>query len=184
MKKPRADSTLLNLPEEQMSTLCDWLLSGLPQAKVLTLLQKEFKVKTSNASLSRFYEKVCVPALLERRRRAVAQAEAIAEDAKKAPGQFDEAIIDSIKQTVVSVASSPTPDAKMVKDLFSLALKANAQALNKEQISLEREKFEFDAAKAALAHLPALREIANARGMDDAAKLQAVRKKLFGEVPS
>ncbi len=184
MKKPRSDSTLLNLPEGQLSALCDWLLSGLPQAKVLALLEKEFKIKSSKPALSRFYEEVCVPALLERRRRAVETAEVIAQDAKKAPGQFDAAIIDSLKQAVIAITSLPNPDSKQVANLFNLVLKANAQALNKEQISLEREKFEFDAAKAALTHLPALREIANRRGMDDAAKLQAVRKRLFGEVPS
>lgn len=55
---------------------------------------------------------------------------------------------------------------------------------NKEQtLRLDREKFEFDAAKACLNALPALKAIASDKSLDENAKLTAVREKLFGEVP-
>ncbi len=184
MKKPRSDSTLLNLPPEQEADLVGWMLSGLPYGKVLSLLVKTHKVKTSNSSLGRFYEKVCVPALLERRRSAAGRLNAIADEAKREPGHLDEGIIDSLKTLVGNLVTSEDPSAKDVKDLFGLVLKANAQSLDKQQLALARNKFEFDAAKAALSHLAELREIQRDGKLDDDAKLLAVRKRLFGEVPA
>ena len=51
------------------------------------------------------------------------------------------------------------------------------------QLELAREKFEFDAAAAILDHLTAVREIAADRSMRHPAKIQAVRRRLFGEPP-
>lgn len=49
-----------------------------------------------------------------------------------------------------------------------------------EQIALERDKFQFDAAKACLARLPELKAISTDKGLSDADKVQAIRLKLFG----
>lgn len=163
--------------------LCDWLLSGLPQEKVRLLLHKEFSVETSNAALSRYYSEVCSVALLARRQRAVSTAEEIATEVARSPGKFDAATIDRLKQMTFEMSLQPQPDAGKLRDVFMLVLKARDQDLDEKQLQLSMDKFQFDAAKACLAHLPALREIAKDPGMDDAAKLQAVRKRLFGEAP-
>lgn len=52
-----------------------------------------------------------------------------------------------------------------------------------EDRALARAKFQFDAAREALAKLPELRAIAADKSLDEDAKLKAVREKLFGEVP-
>lgn len=184
MKKPRSDSKLLNLPEDQLGWLCDQLLSGLPQHKVRALLEKEHGITTSNAALSRFYDAVCVPALLDRRRRAAGTANTMAEDAKQRPGEFTPAILDTLNSLVLTLSNSTNPDPEAIRDLYTLVLKAQKQQLSADQLKLLREKFEFDAAKAALAHLADLREIQRDGKLDDDAKLLAVRKRLFGEVPA
>ena len=51
------------------------------------------------------------------------------------------------------------------------------------QLELAREKFEFDAAAAVLDHLGEVREIAADHSMRHASKIQAVRRRLFGEAP-
>ncbi len=51
------------------------------------------------------------------------------------------------------------------------------------QLELAREKFEFDAAAAVLDHLSEVREIAADRSMRHASKIQAVRRRLFGDAP-
>jgi hypothetical protein len=51
-----------------------------------------------------------------------------------------------------------------------------------EQIALERDKFQFDAAKACLAALPELKAISNDKAISDSEKLQRVRLKLFGAI--
>lgn len=50
-------------------------------------------------------------------------------------------------------------------------------------IAHEREKFEFDAAKAALKCLPQLKAIAADKSLDETTRLDAARKHLFGVTP-
>jgi len=183
MKKPRSDAKLLNLPEEQKSQLCGWLLSGMPLHIVNGLVKKQFNVETSLSGLSHFYSVECVALLMRNRQRAVFTADEIAEAAAKDPGRFDQATIDALKQQAFELAIAPGADPKNVKALFSLVLKSKDQALAEKQISLDREKFEFDAAGAALHNLESLRHIAGDRKLDNRAKLDAVRMKLFGEAP-
>ena len=51
------------------------------------------------------------------------------------------------------------------------------------EIQQEREKFEFDASRAALKCLPQLKAIASDKALDEPARLDAARKQLFGVVP-
>lgn len=51
------------------------------------------------------------------------------------------------------------------------------------EIEHEQEKFQFDAARAALKCLPALKAIAADKGLDEPARLDAARKQLFGVTP-
>ena len=50
-------------------------------------------------------------------------------------------------------------------------------------LALSRERFEFDAAEAALDHLGELKAILQDRSLKRPAKIQAVRRRLFGEGP-
>jgi len=59
---------------------------------------------------------------------------------------------------------------------------ARLQQLDK-QISLDRAKFEFDAAKACLARLPELKAISTDKGLTQAQQVEQIRLKLFGELP-
>ncbi len=52
-----------------------------------------------------------------------------------------------------------------------------------EALKLEREKFEFDAAKACLAKLPELKTISGNSRLTETEKVQQIRLKLFGELP-
>lgn len=183
MRKPRSDSKLMSLPEEQQAELAEWLLSAVPYHKAKDLVQKEFHVTTSLAALSAFWDEVCTPALLARRQQAVTTADEIAEEARIKPGNFDLATIDAIKQKAFELAVSPMANPRDVKSLFMLITKNRDQELKSIQIQLERDRFEFNAAKAALAKLQALRAIATDRALDDDSKLKAARLALFGSTP-
>lgn len=149
MKKPRSDSKLLNLPPEKMAWLADQLLGGLPQHKVLALLEKEHHVKSSNAALSRFFDAVCVPIMLERRHLAVAQSRAVLDDAKKHPGQFSQATVESLEALATRLVNSPNPDPKEVAmilgtliDFYKKAQGDQKIEAQREALKLAREKFE------------------------------------------
>jgi len=183
MTKPRSDAKLLNLPEDQKAQLADWLLSGLPYYRVKKLVADQFQVSTSIAALSGFYEDFCSAALIARRQRAVSTANEIAKEAESTPGQFDAATINSLKQKAFELSINPGADPRDVKSLFMLVLKARDQELSEQQLKLDREKFEFDAASAALKKLPELKAIAGNKSLSEGDKLTQIRLKLFGDVP-
>ena len=60
------------------------------------------------------------------------------------------------------------------------ALRERAQATKEEQLRLEREKFEFDAAKKAMELAAEIKTVTADDGLDDDEKIQKVREALFG----
>jgi hypothetical protein len=140
MRKTRSDSKLLNLPEEQQAQLAEWLLDGMPYHTAKETVAKEFGVSVSLPCFSSFWEEVCAPALITRRRRAVSTAEEIAIEASATPGRFDQATIDALKQQAFELSIKPNADPKQVKALFSLVLKARDQDLEERRVKLLEAK--------------------------------------------
>ena len=143
MRKPRSDSKLLNLPEEKQAQLAEWLLSGLPYHKAKELVEKQFEITTSLAALSAFWDDVCTPALLARRQQAVTTADEIAGEARKKPGNFDEATIDAIRQKAFELSVSPQAAPGDVKSLFMLLLKSRDQELKSKDIEIKLRRLEI-----------------------------------------
>lgn len=143
MRKPRSDSKLMRLSEEQQALLVEWLLSGIPYHEAKKLVEKEFGVRCSLSALSLFYGVCCQQHLIRRRDQAVNTANEVAEVAKKNPAQFDAATIDAIRQKAFELAISPMASAKDVKSLFMLISKNRDQELKAQQIELERRRVEM-----------------------------------------
>ncbi|MDA3925183.1 MAG: hypothetical protein PF904_10855 [Kiritimatiellae bacterium] len=62
-----------------------------------------------------------------------------------------------------------------------MELKAAAQETRDEALQLAREKFMFDAVKAAIKHVETIKSIVQDNNLDEDEQILAVRKKLFGE---
>lgn len=184
MRKTRSDAKLLNLPEEQQAQIVQWLLAGASYLQAQQLIKKEFGLGVSLSSLSYFHSQAVQPHLLRRRSAAVAVAEEIATEAESNPGRFDQATIDALKQKAFELAIAPNADPGDVKSLFMLLQKARDHELKERQVGLAENKFQFDAAKACLEHLPKLQAIAKKPGLDDWAKIDAIRQALFGTPPA
>lgn len=182
MRKPTGKLET-ELSDGQQAQLADWLLSGMKYHEAVPVVEKEFGLKVGHSAFQAFWEHVCVPVLLRRRSVAVSTAEEIAGEAKARPGQFDQATVDALKQKAFELSISPNANPKNVKALFMLVLKARDQDQKDAELALAREKFQFDAAKACLKQLPALKAIASDSKLDEQSKLRAVREKLFGALP-
>lgn len=65
--------------------------------------------------------------------------------------------------------------------LIKSAVSLRESGTKLEAMKLNREKFEFDAAKSAMAQLPRLQAIMGNSGLDDDQKIAAVRFELFGK---
>lgn len=181
MRKPRSDATLLNLPDDQQAKLADWLLSGVPYHEAKVLVEKEFGVVLKSLNPFKFFwASVCVPHLLEKRRRIVSTVEQRAEEAEKNPAPFDTATLDALREKAFELAQSPTASLKDVKAVLGLLLKARSEDRADRELEFDKQKFEFDAAKAALKAVAELKAIANDKSLSEADKVNAVRRKLFG----
>jgi len=184
MRKPRADALLLNLPEGQQAQLAEVMISGAPYHTLPAYVEKEFGIAVRSLNVfSKFWEAVCVPHLLQRRTSAVKTADAIAEQMAEDPGQLEQATIDALSQAAFNMAIRPGADPRDVKALFSLVLKAKDQKLSDRQLTLEREKFEFDAAEKALAAFPQLSRTPGVAGLSANDQIQAIRARMFANPP-
>ncbi len=152
MRKTRSDAVLMNLPEESQAKLAGWLMSGMPYHEAKVLAEKEFGITLKSLdSFRTFWQQVCQPAILARRRRAVSTADERAAEAKKNPGQFDVATMDAIRQRAYELAESPEANPKDVKAILMLLLKARDQDLTERRIVvLEKKAQQADAAKGLL----------------------------------
>ena len=183
MSKPK--NPLLNMPEIHQARLADWLLGGMTYYEANLLVQKEFNVAPSSSlgRYSRFWEQVCVPMLLQRRKRMAGTAAERAQEAEKNPAEFDRATLDALQQRAYELAENPQSDAKDVKSILMLLLKAKDQSLDERRITLDEQKFQFDAAKACLTRLPELKAISTNKELSDDQKLEQARLALFGSAP-
>jgi len=143
MKKTRSDSKLMNLPEDQQAQIVEWLLGGLSYRVVREMIEKEFSLQTSFAALSGFWDQVCTPALLARRRRAVTTADEMADEAQKKPGAFDAATLDAIRQHAFNLAIQPGANPGDVKKLFTLLLQARDQELKNKDIEIKLRRLDL-----------------------------------------
>ena len=139
MRKPRSDAKLLYLEEEQTEQIKHWLLSGEPYPQVVKLAKKEFGIECTCRGLRTFWEHICVPAVIDRRQRAVEEAKAIT-DTIRADETLDAASVVLIQQHVFELLRSPAVDANGVKSLFSLLLKVRDQELVERRTVLLEQK--------------------------------------------
>jgi hypothetical protein len=139
MRKTR--NPLLQMDEAHQAQLAEWLLDGMPYHIAQPQTEKEFGVKAGKDSFSTFWQEVCVPLLLVRRRQAVETADAVATEASSQPGRFDQATIDALKQRAFELSISPHADPKDVKSILMLVIKARDQDISHQQLQLDRAKF-------------------------------------------
>ena len=148
-KKPRSDSKLDSLPEQQLLELRDGLLSGWKLEDAKSWLIVECGVSSSLAALSAFFKRHCVPVIRDRRQLAALKAEAITEGVGLT--DWDGASIERLRQTVFEFMSDPNADIEATERLFKLLLKSRDQEVDRRKLVLLEEKAKQADAAAGLA---------------------------------
>jgi hypothetical protein len=149
MRKTR--NPLLQMDEANQAQLAEWLLDGMPYHIAQPQVEKEYAVKAGKDSFSSFWQEVCVPLILNRRSRAVETADAVATEASKQPGRFDQATIDALKQKAFDLSIAPHADPKDVKSLMMLILKSRDQDIRQSDVALKLRRLELLETQAAAA---------------------------------
>lgn len=141
-RKKRSDAWEHGLEEDQITLLCEWLLSGLSYKTVRDQCGAEFGLYPSNGQLGRFYQDYVAAEVIKKRTLARTLSEEVGEDIRKSPGNFDEATIDALSQKAFQIASSPLVNAKDVKAIFSLVLKARDQEIKQKDLEIKMRRLE------------------------------------------
>lgn len=139
-RKPRSDSRLANLPDDQRIDLNEWLLGGLSYERVKGLLKKEHKISTSISALSAYYDGHVIPLRLQQRSRAVAAAQSLATEAEKSPTPWDAALLDRLKEMALVIMDRPGAKASDVANLVGLFLQSRQQDLKQQDIKLKERR--------------------------------------------
>jgi hypothetical protein len=179
--KPRSDAVLLNLPHEIAMELANKLICGMGYNDAAEWLMMDKGIKVSNrASFTGFWNARCVPLIKGRSEGASNAAKAHAEAIASTSTNWDECIVVKLKERTASLLLNPGADTEELSFLVGLVQRDREQDLRQQQLALDKDKFEFNAAKAALREVEKLKEIARNQSLDDRAKVDEARRALFG----
>lgn len=185
MPKTRT-SAIDDLPECAQSRILSWLECHPTRVVVDMIAQSPpegYDLKTHVTTLRRFYARYQAsssPAELEIAKLFVPEG---------VPAPLEGATDHLLTEWAFQIATSPHRTNGAFKALARWCLQAREQKqretqlhLNKERLALEREKFEFNAARQALLHHDRLGKILDDRASDDEQKIYAAREQLFGKL--
>ncbi len=168
IKKPRSDSKLDALKQDQQRQLCEWMLTpGLSYESIKELVVDKFKISTNSGSLSRFYQSRVSAYLIQRRSQQVGVAKEVGEELKKMPGEFSQVTIDALEQKAFELANNPVVEARSIKAIFMLLLRARDQSLKEKDIDLKLRRLQLleENSKSAKEKLTAIKMSPQARGL-------------------
>lgn len=146
-RKPRSDSKLDSLPEEQREALRSWLTEdNLSYEQAQAKLKQEFAVSTSISSLQSFWRRRCFRV---RASEAKDFTKKLEKELKNSSEDFDEATLALIRQKLFERAMAEKGDlneistlAKIIGDSQKLALKAQHIELQSRRLKLLEKKAE------------------------------------------
>ena len=191
MTKPRSDSRILQLSEDEQSQIYEWLLSfGYveTQRRVALPRPEGFSLQTHLTSLRRFY--VHFSRDLKDHDAAVCSESTLSEQGR---ARLSLATEEAMQYAAYQMTSGPM-DSKSFSDVGrwlnrqkSLELEgqylrvAEAKAeLARKRLELERERLELNAARLALQHYTGLKDIHESPTGDQEDKIRAARDLIFG----
>lgn len=176
MRKPRTDSVLDALPDDQKQKLIEWLLRNLGYFKIAAMLKAEYGVKASVSMIGRFHDRWVKPILKENIRNSAKMAEAIEAEMQKNPDRFDAATIANLKRAAFDLSCDANFDPAAMKSLLVPLLKH-------AELDLSRAKYEeeFCGKLLTLANDKRVQDIA-ASAAPRTEQIAALRKIAFADV--
>jgi hypothetical protein len=185
--KINISSPLANLCEKDQNELITWLESYKVKDVVERVAKPRpegFGIKTHITSLRRFWARYLHK---QKSEDASLVAEIIAtspEEDKK----LRKATIATMQKAAFDLANSPNCKLSEFKAVAKWCVKVSDQdqrqqviEIAKQKLSLDRTKFEYNVARAALRRCKPLQAIAENQSLDDEAKILAARRELFGD---
>jgi hypothetical protein len=186
-RKPGSHAIIAGMKPEHRATLEGWLFdTNMKYTTVVEECKKQFKVKLHRGVLSRYYQKRMHERAIEKIVRSAQDGQEVKEALRKNPLETFNDVIDLIGRMVFEFslkarASEELPDLGPLRTMMELLMKMREEAREEGKYALERERWEFDVARICHAHFGELQAIAEDASLDDDAKLEAIRLRIFGK---
>jgi len=179
MNKLRADSTWNELTSEQREKLDEWLFEEeVSYQEARERAQREWGIESSIASVGRYYRRGRNARMLEEMAETQATAKAL-----NGTGLNMKTLRSSALKVIGKRLFEKAMDGCDVKELAALGRlvsEGEKREIQRARLALERERFEFSAAEAALAELPHVEEMTEEEVKLENARIEAIKRRLFG----
>src|SRR6267154_975550 len=180
MSKLRADSTWNGLIPEQREKLDEWLfMEGLSYPLARERVQKELGIECSISGVGRYYRRAVETRAVEKLAEAQNAAAAVNRTGVKLKS-LQSSALKMIGQRLLEKAMTGG-DIKELAALGKLLTDGERREIQRERLALARERFEFNAAEAALAELPYVDQMTEEEVKAEDARLLAIKHRLFGK---
>jgi hypothetical protein len=185
-RKPNASSVLASLPEAQRNLIESWLFDQfLSQREVVDKAQKELGVKLNQTSVSRFCQDIAVKRNLIFIFKSADLTLELLEVFKKCPDKIYDSMLNMAGQIIFTILATAKPgeppDIEPLHNTIKLMIAARKDGRADRQFLFEREKWEIDVARLCAQHHSDLQAIAADDSLDEGDRLQAIRRRLFGD---
>jgi hypothetical protein len=178
--KLRSDALWNTLTPEQRDKLREWLLDqNLSYRETHERAQKELGIQCSLMNIAR----ICKYLLNLRATDEVEEAAAFATDLSHTPANESNLRVSSMKLIATRLLEKAARDAD-TNDIYALGrliLQSQEREIQNRRVSLARDRFEFKASEAALKILPHLEEMNREDEARELARIEDIKRKLFGK---
>ncbi len=185
-RKPRSDNSLMTMTSAQRERLTQWLFEDNIAIRAAVRRSKtEFGIGVSHNTLRKFYHKEQQNRALERIAQCSRNANKVVKELTDRPADTYRALIGMAGQIAFEKAfdANGELDKQTICEFTRLLMAARKDDRECQRLSLDREKWEFNAAEACQAELPKLKAISDDPALSQREKLRQIRLLLFGVAP-
>jgi hypothetical protein len=181
--KCRPDDKLGNLSKAQAGELEEWLFDADPRlslGQAVKRIKEVFQVDVSKPTVQRWHDKTEQRRFIASIADSMKNSNEVLAQFEKHPHDTYKAVLFLLGKFAFDLAKKEGAKGPNLIDLTKLMIIAKKEERAVAQLKLALDKFHFDGARSALREADWLKEIQANTALDDEAKLQAVRLKLFG----
>ncbi len=190
-----ATSKLASLTPAQKDQVASWLLDDdLSLSEAVLKIEEVFGFKMTRAGISKFWHRECAPRKLLRSAETARSVESVARTVKT---DWQDTNAQLMGQKIFEALSDPMVDLKTVCQLGSMLERIKRRGLSEKtlrakltnekhrfgqkerQMTLDREKFEFNAVEAVLKQAGKVKSISADRALSSDEKRDQLRRLLF-----
>jgi hypothetical protein len=181
--KPDSRSKIDSLPAEKRELLDGWLFDeNLSFTEINRRTVKNWKMRLHNTTLTRYYRTHFQRRTIKRIGDSARCANAVMKKFEDNPTDTYQLLLKMAGQIAFekSLDDKKGLDTRTIAEFIKVLTSARKEDIEIQKLRLERDKWEFDAARACRQHMAEIQAITKDNYLDEDAQVLAIRRRLFG----